>query len=184
MCLCKQEHGLSVFLCVCNLDCHHNFNIKITSSSFTSTKAARNLSVMIDNQLSFSGHVASVSQSCCFALYNIRKIRPYLILYAIQLLVQLMVISHLDYSKALLGGLPACTVKPLQMVQNVVAHLVFDQSKRPHATAMLSNFHWLPMAHQIEVTNACLQSDFWVCIHLLQLNHTGLCSFSATAFLQ
>ena len=27
-------------------------------------------------------------------------------------------------------------------------------------------------------------SDFWVCTYLLKLNHTGLCSFSTTGFLQ
>ena len=38
--------------------------------------------------------------------------------------------------------------------------------------------------NQIQVTNACLQSDLCVCTHLLELNHTGIWSFSATALLQ
>ena len=36
---------------------------------------------------------------CRFALFNIRKIRPYLTQYATQLLVQTLVISCLDYCK-------------------------------------------------------------------------------------
>ena len=40
-----------------------------------------------------------------FALYNIRKIRPYLTQYATQLLVQTLVSSRLDYCNALLTGL-------------------------------------------------------------------------------
>lgn len=40
------------------------------------TKVARNLGVMVDDQLYSIDHVVSVAQSCCFTLFNIRKIRP------------------------------------------------------------------------------------------------------------
>src|SRR4029434_331089 len=82
--------------------------------------------VIIDDQLTFTDHIASVSRSCRFALFNIRKIRPYLTQYATQLLVQTLVNSRLDYCNALLTGLPACVVKPLQMIQNAAARLVFN----------------------------------------------------------
>ena len=81
--------------------------------------------------------IASVSRSCRFALFNIRKIRPYLTQYATQLLVQTLVSSRLDYCNALLTGLPACMVKPLQMIQNTAARLVFNQPKRTHVTRYL-----------------------------------------------
>jgi len=79
-------------------------------------------------------------------LLNIRKIRPNLTQRATQLLVQAMVISRLDYCNALLTGLPACAVKPLQMVQNAAAPLVFDQPKRAHVTPLFIEIHWLPIA--------------------------------------
>src|SRR4029434_2156430 len=82
--------------------------------------------------MTFTAHIASVSRSCRFALYNIRKSRPYLTQYAAQLLVQTLVSSRLDYCNALLTGLPACVVKPLQMIQNAAARLVFNQPKRAH----------------------------------------------------
>ena len=63
------------------------------------SKTARNLGVIIDDQLTFTDHIASVSRSYRFALFNIRKIRPYLTQYATQLLVQTLVISCLDYCK-------------------------------------------------------------------------------------
>ncbi|XP_038562053.1 uncharacterized protein LOC119893791, partial [Micropterus salmoides] len=132
---------------------HHNITLQIDSSTITPTKVVRNLGVMIDDQLSFSDHVAAVSRSCRFALYNIRKIRPYLIQYATQLLVQAMVISRLDYCNALLAGLPACAVKPLQMVQNAA---VFDQPKRTHVTPLLSDLHWLTVASRIKFESLML----------------------------
>ncbi|KAK0154447.1 hypothetical protein N1851_003455 [Merluccius polli] len=104
----------------------------------------KNLGVMTDEQLSFKDHIASIARSCRFALYNIRKIRPHLNQYATQLLVQAMVTSRLDYCNALLAGLPACSIKPLQKVQNAAARLVFKQPKRAHVTPLLTDLHWLP----------------------------------------
>src|SRR4029434_3848206 len=55
---------------------HHNISINIDSLSLVPSKTARNLGVIIDDQLTFTAHIASVSRSCRFALFNIRKIRP------------------------------------------------------------------------------------------------------------
>ncbi|KAL0195231.1 hypothetical protein M9458_008803 [Cirrhinus mrigala] len=81
-----------------------------------------------------------------FALHNIRKIRPFLT----QLLVQALVISKLDYCNALLAGLPSCTIKPLQMIQNAAARLVFNEPKRVHVTPLFITLHWLPIAARIK----------------------------------
>src|SRR4029434_2339583 len=76
--------------------------------------------------------------------------RPYLTQYATQLLVQTLVNSALDYCTPLLTGLPACVVKPLQMIQNAAARLVFNQPKRAHVTPLLIELHWLPVAARIK----------------------------------
>ncbi len=86
--------------------------------------------VIFDDQLTFKEHIAKTAQSCRFALYNIRKIRPFLTEHAAQLLVQALVISRLDYCNALLAGLLSSTIKPLQMIQNAAALLVFNEPKR------------------------------------------------------
>ena len=71
-----------------------------------------------------------------------------------------MVISRLDYCNALLTGLltglPACAVKPLQMVQNAAARLVFDQPKRAHVTPLFIELHWLPLAARISFKSLML----------------------------
>ena len=125
-------------------------NIQLDSNQLLPTKSARNLGVMIDDQLTFKPHVASIARSCRFALYNIRKIRPYLSEHATQLLVQAFVISRIDYCNSLLAGLPACTFKPLQMIQNAAARLVFNQPKTAHVTPLLKTLHWLPVAARIK----------------------------------
>ncbi len=61
-----------------NPSLHHNFSIQLGSSTITPSRTARNLGVVIDDQLSFTDHIATTARSCRFALYNIRKIRPFL----------------------------------------------------------------------------------------------------------
>ncbi len=98
----------------------------------------------------FQDHIAKTARSCRFALHNIRKIRPFLTQHAAQLLVQALVISRLDYCNALLAGLPSNTIKPLQMIQNAAARLVFSEPKRAHVTTLFISLHWLLVAARIK----------------------------------
>ncbi|KAK3564599.1 hypothetical protein QTP86_023769 [Hemibagrus guttatus] len=45
--------------------------ISLNNSMISPSATARNLGVTVDNQLSFSSHVANVTRSCRFLLYNI-----------------------------------------------------------------------------------------------------------------
>ncbi len=54
------------------------------------SEAVCKLEVVIDDQLSFTDHIATTARSCRFALYNIRKIRPFLSEQAAQLLSKLL----------------------------------------------------------------------------------------------
>ncbi len=100
---------------------HYNFTFQLGSSTITPSKTARNLGVVIDDKLNFSDHITKTARSCRFTLYNIKKIRPFLSEHATQLLVQALVLSRLDYCNALLAGLPASSIKPLQVIQNAAA---------------------------------------------------------------
>ncbi len=121
-----------------------------SSSTITPSASVRNLGVIFDDQLTFKEHTAKTARSCRFALHNIRKIRPFLTEHAAQLLVQALVISRLDYCNALLAGLPSSTIKPLQMIQNAAARLVFNEPKRAHVTPLFISLHWLPVAARIQ----------------------------------
>ncbi len=76
-----------------------------------------------------------------------------------QLLVQSLVISRLDYCNAPLAGLPN-TIKPLQMIQNAVARLVFNEPKRAHVTPLLSPC----TGYQLQLASS---SRHW-CLHIEQ----------------
>ncbi len=128
----------------------HDFTIQLGSSTITPSASVRNLGVIFDDQLTFKEHIAKTARSYRFALHNIREIGSFLTQHATQLLVQALVISRLDYSNALLAGLPSNTIKPLQMIQNVVPWLVFNEPKRAHVTPLFISLHWLPIAAHIQ----------------------------------
>ncbi len=128
----------------------HDFSIQLGTSIITPSTSVRNLGVIFDDQLTFKEHIAKTARSCRFALHNIRKIRPFLTEHAAQLLVQALVVSRLDYCNALLAGLPSNTIKPLQMIQNAAARLVFNEPKRTHVTPLFISLHWLPEAARIK----------------------------------
>ncbi len=81
---------------------------------------------------------------------NVRLVGPFLTEHAAQLLVQALVVSRLDYCNALLAGLPSNTIKPLQIIQNAVARLVFNEPKIAHVTPLFISLHWLPVAARIK----------------------------------
>ncbi len=128
----------------------HYFTIQLGSSTITPSSSVRNFGVIFDDQLTFKEHITKTARSCRFALHNVRKIRPFLTEHAAQLLVQALVISRLDYCNALLAGLPSNTIKPLQMIQNAAARLVFNEPKRAHVTPLFVSLHWLPVAARIQ----------------------------------
>ncbi len=122
-CVRLEEHHLQLNLAKTELPVfpatptlQHDFTIQLGSSTITPSASVRYLGVIFDDQLTFKDHIATTARSCRFALHNIRKIRPFLTEHAAQLLVQALVISRLNYCKALLAGLPSCTIKHVQMI--------------------------------------------------------------------
>ncbi|XP_058883808.1 uncharacterized protein LOC117415531 [Acipenser ruthenus] len=95
-------------------------------------------------------HISTLARTCRFFLSNIRRIRPFLTNYATQLLVQALVLSRLDYCNSLLAGLPASATRPLQLIQNSAARLVFSLPRFAHATPLLRSLHWLPITARIQ----------------------------------
>ncbi|KAI4894922.1 hypothetical protein NFI96_032265, partial [Prochilodus magdalenae] len=76
---------------------HCDLAISFGNSLITPPEDTRSLGVILDGQLSFSAHIATLTRSCRFLLYNIWRIRPFLSQEATQLLFQSLVISRLDY---------------------------------------------------------------------------------------
>jgi len=60
-----------------------------------------------------------------------------------------LVITGIDYYNSILAGLPACTLAPLQRVQNAAARLVLNLDRRSHISPALQHLHWLPVKYRV-----------------------------------
>ncbi len=134
----------------------HDFTIQLGSATITPSASVRNLGVIFDDQLTFKERIPKTARSCRFALHNIRQTRPFLTEHAAQLLVQALVISRLDYCNALLAGLPSNTIKPLKMIQNAAAWLLFNETKEPMLLFVLLGLATSCSLHPVQDTNACI----------------------------
>ncbi|KAI4885598.1 hypothetical protein NFI96_013030, partial [Prochilodus magdalenae] len=158
---------------------HCDLAISLGNSLITPIEDARSLGVILNGQLSFSAHIANLTRSCRFLLYNIRRIRPFLSQEATQLLVQSLVISRLDYCNSLLTGLPLRAIRPLQL--NATARLIFNLPKFTQVTPLLRSLHWLPVVARIRFKT--LQSQEWTSASLPYGNgEESSCTSSPSCF--
>ena len=100
---------------------------------------------VLDNTLNFESHVSLKVQKAMANLIKIKSIHRYIIKEACTTLVIMLCMSHLDYSNAILYGLPKKTIKRYQVIQNICAKLVLGRSKYSSSTEALKCLHWLPI---------------------------------------
>ena len=81
----------------------------------------------------------------------IRAIRKYLSKQACTTLLLMLCISHLDYGKALLYGLPKKSINRFHTILNMCTKLVLQCSKYSSTNEALMNLHWLPIEQQIQI---------------------------------
>ena len=122
---------------------------------------ARNLGVVLTDNLSLEKHVSIVCRSAFIQLRNISNIRQYLDISSTKTLMSSLVLSKLDYCNSLLFGTPKKVIHKLQKVQNSAAKIVFGAKKYDHVSPLLKKLHWLPITFRIEYKIASLCFKFF-----------------------
>ncbi len=129
---------------------HHNFTFQLGSSTLTPSKTARNLGV--DDKLNFTDHITKPARSSRFALYNIKKIRPFLCS------LETCNTTPCSGSCSLQTWLLQCSLgrsssqfhQTSTINPNAAARLIFNEPKRMHVTPLFINLHWLTIAARIK----------------------------------
>jgi hypothetical protein len=94
-------------------------------------------------------HISRDLSVSYYHLRRLRQIRRHVTRDAMKQLVSALVLSRIDYCNSTLIGLPACSIAPLQHLQNAAAKLIMGLRARDHVTSTLAELHWLPVRFRI-----------------------------------
>ena len=121
--------------------------MNVNGNSIDRAESIIYLGVNLDKNLKMKKHLAEM---CKTAMFNFLKIKLNMEqMEACKTLVQGLVISHLDYSNAILAELPDNTIKKLQRVQHIAAKIILNRYKRSSITECLKQLLWLPVRESI-----------------------------------
>ena len=109
----------------------------------------KNLGVYFDPNLSLDYNISKKVRSINSALFKIGRMRRYLDYKSCKILINTLMVSRLDYCNALLYGLPARAIQPLQRLQNRAARTLTLTPKFASISGVLRDLHWLPVEKRI-----------------------------------
>lgn len=110
---------------------------------------ARNLGLIVDEQLKFEHHISEIVRNCFYRLKVLYKIRNYLSTEVRVRLVDSLVLSRFNYVDTVYGPrLLAKTSTLIQRVQNACARFCFNVPPRSHITPFLNQHRILNMKNR------------------------------------
>ena len=120
-------------------------------------QSAKNLGVVLDNELSFKDQVVGVVKSCFNVIRKLSKIKAFLSYEQLHTVVCACVFSKLDYCNSLYYGISFELLNKLQSVQNSAARLL--RTKKGNNNSSLNVYirqcHWLRVKERI-IFKLCL----------------------------
>ena len=110
----------------------------------------KNLGFTLDSLLTLDPQIKKLKAANCHKLRNIAKMKPFLSESQMQIIVQSLVLSSLDYCNALYYGTNQSIIKQLQLLQNRACRIVKGLKRRDEVNSSLKDLHWLKIQERIE----------------------------------
>ena len=85
------------------------------------------------------------ARAAALAMFNLKKIRPYLDQSTCLKIANALIFSHMDYCNSLFINIPKSSLHPLQRIQNFTAKIILNKSKYDSSTEALKELHILPI---------------------------------------
>ena len=114
------------------------------------TDVIKYLGVYMDEQFSMKKHITEMCRKAMHGLYRLKQARKVLTPEAAETVAVGVVMSHLDYSNAILMGLPKHETSRLQRIQVLAARVLLGKTAHESSTRCLKELHWLPINLRIE----------------------------------
>ena len=140
-------------------------HLNLGNSPIQQSRLVNYLGGHLDSCFTFKEHEKQKSKAAMLNFTKIKAIRPSVTTTACHILVLILCISHLDYSNALLYGIPNKLLQKYQRIQNMCAKLVLNKCKYDNAIECLQQLHWLPFKQRIQHKDSGnhIQITKWTC---------------------
>lgn len=112
-------------------------------------KAIKSIGIWLDIILMIGHQAKKLAAPCYGILRLLRKILNLFRFIDRRVIVQALMLSHLNYGNALYLGSPRCVIRKLQTVQNAAAQLLMKIPKHQSAKTALRDLHWLPVERPV-----------------------------------
>ena len=127
-----------------------NKSLDVNGELVERTEVIKYLGAYMDEQLNMQKHITEMCRKAMYRLYRLKQVRKVLTDEAAETIAVGIVMSHLDYSNAILIGLPKHEINRLQRVQVLAARAVLGRKAHESSTRCLKQLHWLPIHLRIE----------------------------------
>ena len=127
-----------------------NKSLDVNGELVERTEVIKYLGAYMDEQLNMQKHITEMCRKAMYGLYRLKQVRTVLTDEAAETIAVGIVMSHLDYSNAILIGLPQHEINRLQRVQVLAARAILGRKAHESSTRCLKQLHWLPIHLRIE----------------------------------
>ena len=145
-----------------NISLAGELEIMMGNDTITNSMTAKNLGVHFDANLRGTIHMNKLSSSVFLTICNIAKIRSMLDIDSTKILVQIQIISKLDYCNSFLLCIPKYNTDKIQRLQNMACRVIFNLHKHDCITPYLKLLHWLKIDYRMQYKVTVL---VFKCVH-------------------
>ena len=119
--------------------------------------SAKNLGVILDDELTFKHQIQKVMKSCFLTIRKLSRIKNFLTYEQLRTVVYACVLTKLDYCNSLYFGINANLLNKLQLVQNSAVRLLRKKGGFNNLSThdCIRKCHWLPIRERI-IFKTCL----------------------------
>ena len=130
-------------------------------------ESAKNLGVILDNELTFKEHVEKLAKACLMIIRKLSKIRDFLTYEQLRTAVSALIFSRLDYCNSLFFEVSEDLLSKMQCVQNSAARLVKGKNKcfRGSTAEFIRSCNWLRVRERIVFKIALLVHKCCMVLH-------------------
>ena len=118
-------------------------HITLNGAEIEHSSSVRNLGYWVDSKFKNDAHINKICSTCFLYLWNIIKVRHLMDKKTVQVVVQALVLSRIDYCNALMMGSAEYQINKLQRIQNMACRVICSVKKYDSITDHLKDLHWL-----------------------------------------